>query len=109
MTARVLVISFRDKLDKKVLSVLGREDCAFQEVAREELRNQPVPSADVVLLNVGSESFETGCEMLERLRSKDEGVPIVFLTKQTQVDQAVEIMKRGAFDYFPLPRELLPM
>ncbi|HEX5037688.1 MAG TPA: sigma-54 dependent transcriptional regulator [bacterium] len=105
MSARVLVVSLRDRLDKKVFGLIAKEG-EVKEVTREELRQQPIPAADVVLLNCGPESMEVGQEMLSRLKSKDEGLPVIFLTKLTGVDHAVEIMKSGAFDYFQIPPNL---
>jgi DNA-binding NarL/FixJ family response regulator len=46
-----------------------------------------------------------GTEIIERVRMRDEKVPIVMLTGYATVDVAVEAMKRGAADFFtkPLP------
>jgi len=101
--ARFLIISFREKLDKKVLGAIARDGVTAQELTRDELRSEPIPAADVILLNCGQENFDVGREMLEQLRSKDDSVPVIFLTRLSQVDHAVEIMKGGAFDYFQIP------
>ena len=106
MSARILIVSFRDKLDKKVHALLAKEALEVREVSRDELIRQPVPASDVVLLNCGGESFEAGRDLLSRLKSKDENLPVIFLTKLTGVDHAVEIMKSGAFDYFQIPPNL---
>jgi len=90
-------------MDRKWLQGLAKEKCDVQELSPQELRKQPLPSADVILLNCDQENFETGRAMMERLRSRDEGVPILFLTRPADVGQAVEIMKQGAFDYLQLP------
>src|SRR3989338_2374833 len=100
MTGRLLVISFQGRLDKKVAGLFWKEGYNVVEIARDELRQQPLPGADVILLNCGKESFEVGREILERLKSRDETVPTIFLTRTSRVDHAVEIMKSGAFDYF---------
>jgi two-component system, NtrC family, response regulator HydG len=105
MSARVLVVSLREKIDKKTHSLLSKEG-DVKELTREDLRQQPTPAADLILLNCGSESFEAGQDMLQRLKSKDEGLPIVFFTKLSGIDHAVEIMKGGAFDYFQIPPNL---
>ncbi len=103
---RLLIISFREKLDRKIWGLLARDGVALQESSSEELRDQPVPAADVVLLHCGQESFEVGREMLEHLRAKDDSIPVIFLTRFTQVDHAVEVMKGGAFDYLQIPPNL---
>src|SRR3989338_1336580 len=106
MAARLLIVSFREKLDRKFLSGLAKEDVSLQEVVRDDMRNQPIPMADVILLNCGQESFEVGLEMIERLKAKNESVPVIYLTRLTEVDHAVEVMKKGAFDYFQIPPNL---
>jgi two-component system response regulator HydG len=103
MSNRVLVISFQEKLDRKLEGLLAKEGWNLSEISREGLRHQPLPPSDVVLLNCGKESFETGKETLERLKSHNEGIPVIFLARFTRVDHAVEIMKGGAFDYFQIP------
>jgi DNA-binding NarL/FixJ family response regulator len=44
-----------------------------------------------------------GTEIIERVRLRDENVPIVMLTGYATVDVAVEAMKRGAADFFTKP------
>jgi DNA-binding NtrC family response regulator len=103
MSERLLVISLQERSDRKIIHALAKEGWNVTEIAQEDLRHQPLPASDVILLNCGKESFEIGQEMLEKLRSRDEGVPILFLTRMTRVDHAVEIMKSGAYDYFQIP------
>ena len=50
MSARVLIISFREKLDKKVVGLLSKEGGEVRELLRDDLRQQPIPAADVVFL-----------------------------------------------------------
>jgi DNA-binding NtrC family response regulator len=104
MNGRLVVISFQEKLDRKVANLIGREGWTIREVTAESLKTEPLPAGDVILLNCGEESFENAKEMLERLQSRaEERVPILFLTNVTRVDSAVDVMKSGAFDYFQIP------
>jgi len=103
MSARVLVISFREKLDKKILGLLSKEGADAREMTRDDLRQQPIPSADVVVLNCGGDAAQAGIDVLAQLKTKSENLPIIFLSKVTGVDQAVEVMKGGAYDYFQIP------
>ncbi|MCC8166506.1 MAG: response regulator, partial [Planctomycetes bacterium] len=41
----------------------------------------------------------SGLDLLSRLRSQDETVPVVVMTAFSSWDVAVEAMRRGAFDY----------
>ncbi len=103
MTGRVLVYSIGEKLDKKVVGILAKDDIKVHEVTKEEMRNQPIPAADAVLIHCGADGFEAGRDLMERLRARSDRMPVIFLTSITQVDHAVDIMKRGAFDYFQIP------
>ncbi len=47
----------------------------------------------------------TGIELLEKLRSVDDELPVVLMTAFGTVDTAVKAMKMGAFDYLTKPFE----
>ncbi len=103
MSARLLVISFQEKMDRKLVRLLSREDWSISELSVEDLRDQPFPAADLILLNCGNESFESGQGMLDRLKTRDGGVPVIFLSRMGRVDHAVEIRTGGACDFFQIP------
>ncbi len=103
MSARIVVVSCKEKLDRKIMGLLTRDGGGVQEVAKENLANEPLPPSDLIILNSGDENFQVGHDMLLQLRSRDEGVPIIFMSSEREVDKAVAIMKSGAFDYFPIP------
>lgn len=44
-----------------------------------------------------------GFELFEHLRQRCDGIPVIFLTGHGDVEQAVEAMKRGAFDFLEKP------
>ncbi len=106
MTPRLLIISHKDKMDRKYASLLTREGWLLQEIEAEEASSRPLPSADVVLLYCEGIPLEKGRQMLARFREKDEALPIIFMSQTKDVNEAVEIMKGGAFDYIQIPPDL---
>ena len=105
MSSRVLALSFGEKIDRKLVNLLMKEKCDVQEMSREDLRKQPIPTSDVILIHCAKESFDVGNEMMGQIQSRHEGIPVIFLARELDIDHAVEIMKRGAFDYFQIPAE----
>ena len=45
----------------------------------------------------------SGMDVLERLRQKDAAVPVLIITAYGTIENAVEAMKQGAFDYITKP------
>ncbi|HLK34519.1 MAG TPA: response regulator [Terriglobales bacterium] len=69
---------------------------------------------DAVLMDLnyrrGTTSGEEGLELVSRIRSMDETLPVLVMTAWGSVDQAVQAMQRGASDFVQKPwdnRELL--
>jgi len=59
-------------------------------------------SFDLVLLDVGLPGID-GFEVLARLRTRGETMPIIMLTARTSVDDTVSGLDGGANDYLPKP------
>ncbi|MBA4247150.1 MAG: DNA-binding response regulator [Microbacterium sp.] len=59
-------------------------------------------SFDLLLLDVGLPGID-GFEVLKRLRTKGETMPIIMLTARTSVDDTVAGLDGGANDYLPKP------
>jgi DNA-binding NtrC family response regulator len=57
---------------------------------------------DVLLLN-SELPDRPGLEVLDTIRGADSRVPVVFLAHSTSADEAIEAMKRGAFDHLFKP------
>lgn len=47
----------------------------------------------------------TGLELLEKVRKKNPDIPVIVMTAYSSVPQAVETMRRGAFEYVMKPFE----
>ncbi len=61
---------------------------------------------DVAFLDVRMPGA-SGLELLDEVRAREpEGPVVVIMTAQNTFDNAIEAMKRGAFDYLPKPFDL---
>ena len=57
---------------------------------------------DVVLLELRLPG-ESAIEIYEKIRAFDARIPVIFMSSSTSADAAIEVMKRGAFDYLRKP------
>jgi len=69
---------------------------------REAVRELEADHVDVVLLDIKL-GEENGIDCFRELRRRDEQLPVIIITGYATVDNAVEAMKLGAFDYFKKP------
>src|SRR6266850_7553317 len=60
---------------------------------------------DVILLDLRLPDG-SGLEIFERIRAVDARIPVIFITMAKTADDAIEAMKRGAFDYLFKPLDL---
>ncbi|MGD9231977.1 MAG: sigma-54 dependent transcriptional regulator, partial [Desulfobacterales bacterium] len=67
--------------------------------ALEILKNTDV---DLVLTDMKMPSMD-GMELLEKIKAKDEELPVIMMTAHGTVDKAVEAMQKGAYSYILKP------
>jgi two-component system nitrogen regulation response regulator GlnG len=68
----------------------------------ERVRTAP---PDIILLDLRLPDG-SGLELFERIRAVDARIPVIFVTIAKTADDAIEAMKRGAFDYLFKPLDL---
>ena len=104
---KLLLVSTGDGIDKKI--VAGLKEADFEVKQADVAIFGSIAGSfdpDVVLLYCNKNGWERGFDLLRRVKTQREGLPIVCLTAQADVQGAVEMMKAGAFDYFKTPVEL---
>jgi len=69
------------------------------EEALSVLKNSDV---DLVLTDMKMPSMD-GIELLERIKEKDPGIPVIMMTAHGTVEKAVEAMQKGAYNYILKP------
>jgi two-component system nitrogen regulation response regulator GlnG len=60
---------------------------------------------DVILLDLRLPD-QSGLEVFRRIRSIDARIPVIFITVARSADDAIEMMKQGAYDYLLKPLDL---
>ena len=49
---------------------------------------------------------EEGLKLLEKIRSENRNIRVIFLTAFSSIETAIDAIRRGAFDYIPKPVDL---
>ena len=60
---------------------------------------------DLILLDIMLPDVD-GIEVLKRIRSHNQNLPVIMLSAQGSIEVAVEALRLGAFDYFPKPIDI---
>ncbi|MBU1161642.1 MAG: response regulator, partial [Proteobacteria bacterium] len=69
---------------------------------REALEILANTDIDLVLTDMKMPSMD-GIELLERIKDKDQDLPVIMMTAYGTVDKAVEAMQKGAYSYILKP------
>ena len=100
---RILVIDDEEAVRNAVKRRLERDgygvDLAETQAAGIEAIESHKPPYDVVVTDMVMESPTSGLEVLQAALSTDIFTELIVLTAYGNVGNAVECMKRGAFDY----------
>jgi two-component system, NtrC family, nitrogen regulation response regulator NtrX len=102
--SRVLVIDDEAAIRDSLRMTLEYEGYEFIGAAtgQEGLALAERESPDLVLLDVKMPGMD-GIEVLDRLRSMNDGVPVVVISGHGTISTAVEATKKGAFDFIEKP------
>ncbi|MBN2103230.1 sigma-54-dependent Fis family transcriptional regulator [bacterium] len=86
----------RDRLEA------GKYQVQLAENGKEALKILEKASVDLLLLDLQMPEMG-GMTVLKRMRDRSMEIPVIILTAHGSVEQAVEAMKLGAFDFLPKP------
>src|ERR671930_2529651 len=102
--SRILVIDDEAAIRDSLRMTLEYEGYEFVGAAtgQEGLALAEREAPDLVLLDVKMPGMD-GLEVLDRLRSMNEGIPIVVISGHGTISTAVEATKKGAFDFIEKP------
>lgn len=101
--ARILVVDDEDDVREALKRRLEREGMVVETAASaaeagESLRHAAEPF-DVVITDMSMEESDSGLEVLREAVAHDVFTEVIVLTAYGNVSNAVESMRRGAFDY----------
>lgn len=103
VVCRILVIDDEEAVRSAVRRRLERDgykvDTADTQAAGIDAINEHRPPYDVVVTDMVMESADSGLQVLQAALSADIFTELIVLTAYGNVGNAVECMKRGAFDY----------
>ena len=100
---RILVVDDEEEVRDAVGRRLSREGYTVETAPGEESgieKMQTAPRAyDIVITDMSMEDSGSGIRILENAVARDVFTEVIILTAYGNVANAVECMKRGAFDY----------
>ncbi len=108
---KVLLVEDDSTLSMIVSETLQRDDFAVTVVANGEegLRHYLRSGADIIVADVMMPVMD-GFEMVRKIRQLDTGVPVIFLTAKSEIDDIAQGFEIGGNDYLKKPfkiRELI--
>ncbi len=100
----ILIVDDDEQMTAMLKKVLEKENYRVETAlsGQDALAKSAVEPFDLVITDIRMSGM-TGMEVLERLKEKDENIPIVLMTAFGSIDSAVESMKRGAYHYIAKP------
>ena len=101
---QILVVDDEPNLRRVLSALLARDDYDVHtaEDGEQALSVLGEHHIDMVVTDLRMPKID-GMELLRRVRAMDEELPVVIITAHGTVDNAVEALKTGAFDYITKP------
>ncbi len=84
--------------------LLSDENCIVNKFssASELLNFLDNESPDLIISDIVMPEID-GIELLEKIKEKNENIPVILMTAHATIEKAVEAIKKGAFDFFTKP------
>jgi len=89
----------RNVIERRLAREGFRVDAAESAAAASEKIQSADPFYDIIIADMVMESEQSGLEVLKAAFARDIFAEVIVLTAYGSVENAVECMKRGAFDY----------
>jgi len=103
----ILVTDDKESMRRNIRDLLEPMGYAVLEAGKgeEAIRIFSGTEPDLVILDINMPDM-SGLEVLEKLRERNKGVPIIVFTAYGTSERAIQAMKCGAFDYIEKPFEM---
>ena len=102
MKKRILVVEDEEKLRRVIELQLASAGFEVEQAGSAEEGFRKMDRADLILTDLRLPGMD-GLELISQIRRQNASVPIVVMTAYGTVENAVEAMKLGAFDFVPKP------
>ena len=101
---RILIVDSDDEAQSRLCALLSGEGYAAETFAwAGALLDAPLPEAPCcVVASVGASAAD-GLELIERLKSRGEPIPVIFVSDHADVRLSVRAIKAGAADFLLRP------
>ena len=102
---RVLLVDDHGNVRRSMALVLQHEGMVVSEAATaaEAMAKLDQGSTDVVVTDVRLDRHTDGTELLRRIKERDPEVEVILITAFGTIDQAVDAIKSGAYEYLTKP------
>ena len=103
--SRVLVVDDQANVRRSMAMLLEQEGHAVSEAASVAAALQMLGAAefDVIVTDMRIESPEDGVALLREARARDRDIEVVLITAFASIEDAVEAIRAGAYDYLTKP------
>ncbi len=107
MTDRILIVDDDESVRWVLKKALEKEGLAavLAQDAREAFRALQDGSIDLVLMDIRMPGM-SGLDALDRIRREGRDAAVIIMTAQATMQNAIEAMRRGAYDYITKPFDL---
>lgn len=105
--AKILIVDDEDAIRRTLKDILTFEKFKVDEArdGMEGLAKVKKNSYDVVLMDIKMPNMD-GMDALERLQEIQPDLPVIMISGHANIDNAVEAVKKGAFDFIQKPPDL---
>lgn len=103
---KILLIDDEEGLCRMLEAVLGDEGYAVRAYNRPTAAVNDFAAGryDLVITDIRMPEM-TGIEVLQRVKDKDPGIPVIIITAHATVEMSIQAMRRGAYDMVTKPFE----
>ena len=105
--ALILIIDDEKSIRNTLKEILEYEKFSVEEAAEgsEALRMIEEKNFDAILCDIKMPKMD-GIEVLEKIIQTKPDIPVIMISGHGNIDNAVEAIKKGAFDYISKPLDL---
>lgn len=105
--AKIILFSDQPDLAEKIISGIRQDEWAVKKIILENVMTiLPMEDPDCVILHLTNTSAKAESEFISEIHNYDDNLPVIVISEQGKVEDAVSVMKEGAYDYFTAPVDI---
>ena len=100
-SAKVIFFSDQPKNADKIISVVKQDSWTFKNPGIENLMTiLPLEDPDCIVLHLTENNEKTEEDFISEIHGYDDNLPVIVISELGKVENAVSVMREGAYDYF---------